>query len=219
MAKKRPAAVTVMGILNIIFGSLGLLAILCLGTCFGVVGAVDVERDMPGGINPLKLMWSYPEIKNYFIVSGVIGLITGTILLVSGIGLLRMRNWARIASIGYAVFTILFQLASFYYSIAHLNPAMERWEKDYNERVREWAQQRGGGVPPQQPSNPMLNMAGGIVGTIIGMGYAVVLLIVMLLPKVSAAFTGRGAVEEPWERRDEDYYDEGYERRRREPDQ
>lgn len=217
MKKKRPTAVTVMGILNIIFGSLGLLAMLCLVMCFGIFISMTPDRDMPAGINPFKTMLNYPEIRYYFIVSGVVGLITSTILLIAGIGLLRMGNWARITSIGYSVFTILFQLATLFYNIGYFNPAMERWQRDYLERVAEWQRQRGGiGIPPQQPQNPMMNIGGGIIGAIVGMIYSIVLLIMMLQPHVSAAFTGRGAIDDARDRRDEDYYDEGFERRRRE---
>ncbi len=212
MARQRPAAVTVMGILNIVFGSLGLLCYICGG--IGLLMLFNSNAlNLPGGINPFEDMKVFMsrEVPAYWpIAIGqiVLGFIMSILLLVAGIGLLNMGGWARVLSIIYSIITILMQIGGLIFTLAYVNPAMERWQQQFMGRV-------GGRLPPgaMGGADSTFNNLTSVVGAIIGMVYAIVLLIMMLQPRVSAAFSGRAAQD--------DYAggtaDEGddYERRRR----
>lgn len=88
---QRPTSVTVFGILNIIFGSLGLIC-----TPVGLV-AIFV---MPNAMNPAggALAW--------LLLSLAIGFACTILLLTVGIGLLYLKAWARIWCLGYGWFAI-----------------------------------------------------------------------------------------------------------------
>jgi hypothetical protein len=88
----RPTSVTVFGILNIVFGGLGLLC-----TPFGLI-AIFV---MPNVVNPSgsALVW--------LLLSSFIGFICTILLLTVGIGLLYQKAWARIWCLGYGWFAII----------------------------------------------------------------------------------------------------------------
>src|SRR5437764_618412 len=69
MARKRPTAVTVMGILNIVFGSLSLLCMACLGILMMAMFRSDMLV-LPGGVNPVADMWEFMkrEVPGYAVV-------------------------------------------------------------------------------------------------------------------------------------------------------
>jgi len=89
---ERPTAVTVFGILNIVFGSLGLL---CMP-----VGLIAILA-MPNAINTAA------TVKAWMLLSGVVGLACTIFLIVVGIGLLYLKAWARTGSLVYGWFAII----------------------------------------------------------------------------------------------------------------
>lgn len=89
---ERPTSVTVFGILNIIFGSLGLIC-----TPFGLLAVFAIPNTMnPSGS---ALVW--------LLLSTTIGFLCAMLLLTVGIGLLYQKAWARIWCLGYGWFAIL----------------------------------------------------------------------------------------------------------------
>ena len=89
---ERPTAVTVFGILNIVFGSLGLLCV--------PVGLIAIFA-MPNAMNTAgsNTVW--------MLLSGVVGLACTIFLIVVGIGLLYQKAWARTGSLVYGWFAII----------------------------------------------------------------------------------------------------------------
>lgn len=89
---QRPTSVTVFGILNIVFGSLGLIC-----TPFSLV----MIFAMPNTMNPsgTAMIW--------LLLSSGIGIICTILLLTVGIGLLYQKRWARIWCLGYGWFAII----------------------------------------------------------------------------------------------------------------
>jgi hypothetical protein len=214
MVKQRPVVVTVMGILNIIFGGIWLLIYTCVGVLllflFIALSQAEVARERE--VRELKELWTVinrevPGFNAFLIVSLVLSLLLPIIEIVAGIGLLRMRSWGRVLSIFYSAAVIASSIASLIYRFGVVNPGMER-------AMRDWVAQKGAQMGPD-PVGSQFNNIFEVIGTFIGMSYAIILLIVMLLPTVSAAFRGETAIGGPYDRPDEDYYDEGYERRRR----
>ncbi len=93
----RPKPVTVFGILNIIFGILGLL-------CTPLAIAVTFLPNQPEGLQ------LGPAMKAYGIVGHIIGFAVSILLLAAGIGLLHLKRWARKASYGYGWFALVWAL-------------------------------------------------------------------------------------------------------------
>lgn len=91
----RPTAVTVFGILNIVFGSLSLL---CMPV--GLIAILAV----PNAMNTAATN------KAWLLLSGVVGLACTIFLIVVGIGLLYLKAWARKGSLVYGWFAIIWGL-------------------------------------------------------------------------------------------------------------
>jgi hypothetical protein len=102
--RKRPGWITVLGVLSIVFASLGLL---------GVVqnlalGAWMQQRQLPRrGRGPQFMEELQEAAERYRYVSAVTGTILGGLGLAGGIGMLKVRPWGRSLSLAYAVASIV----------------------------------------------------------------------------------------------------------------
>ena len=83
---RRPTSVTVLSVLNIVFGSLGLLF-----TLIAFAGIAELSSVVGGGF----VAW--------LVISSVIGLVLQVLLLTSGIAMLGLKPWARVMAIVAAV--------------------------------------------------------------------------------------------------------------------
>jgi hypothetical protein len=191
MARSRPTAVTVLGIMNIVLGSLLLLCYLC-GAASNLMQAASANNprlggaDDPGVIIEREIAAEVPAYRAYQVGNAVLGLILSTLLLVSGIGLLNMQGWARIGSIIYAVVTIPESIGSVVFQLLVLSPAMSR------------AFEKVPMGPAGGPGVSVLMTVVNVVTIIVGMlliVYALILLITMLRAPVREAFTGRPATD------------------------
>jgi hypothetical protein len=172
----RPTAVTVFGILNIIFGVLGLTCTpvgLLMSTFTG-----SMMEDMPETAQMQQAPWlemmNNPAMKTYTYVSTALGMVAAALLLAAGIGLLKLRPWARMVSIGYAVYAILSVIVGGIFSYYFVYAPM--FENMSSEGGPEAAGFYGGMIG---------GMFGGFCFSLI---YPVLLLIFMFLPGVKAAF-------------------------------
>jgi hypothetical protein len=93
---EKPTSVTVFGVLNCVFGGLGLLC-----TPFGLlVGAAAMQ----------KTMEATAAYKTWTLAGGIIGIGFSIWLLVLGIGLLMFKKWARSGSVVYACIMIVWSI-------------------------------------------------------------------------------------------------------------
>ena len=166
--KERPTMVLVLGIINIVFGVLGIC-----GGLLSLTGSLS-----PGESDPIV----FPEeVKTWMSLLQGVSLALSVALIVGGIGLIQVKNWGRLLTIIYALVDIPVSLASTIITTRAIKPLME--------------QQGAGDIPPEA-----LNI---IFGTTIGVGvccgliYPIVLLVVLNLRSVKAAFTGGGASQQP----------------------
>jgi hypothetical protein len=213
----------VFAILNLVFGGIGLLCNMCgiLGQAF----AMSIPMAGPpgaGGKNPMMeafggLEKEIPGYTAYQFSTLAVGFILCAMLVLSGIGLLNMKRWARWLCVGTSVAIILYAIGTAAYTIAYVQPALERLQRHIQEEIQK---QTGGPTP-----NPFafLTMAGTVSAVLTGLvkiAYAVGLLVVMFLPGVSAAFAGRPMSREADEEYDdyEDDYDDRRRPRRERPD-
>lgn len=102
-----------------------------------------------------------------------LALVSCVVLAISGIGLLLMKNWARILSIIYAIYALVFGVIGLFISVIFMCLPMLAQ-----------AQQK----PGPESIGMMVGAIGGIVGGVIGLIYPVLLLIFMLRPKLIEAF-------------------------------
>lgn len=173
-APARPTSVTVIGILNIIFAVLGI--------CGTISSLMVLSGDFLPGPNPVRdIMDKYPVYGTYMQASIATGLIGVLLLLISGIGLMKMQEWARKLAIFYAIFAIVLGVIGFYMNFAYLLP--------------ELAREKGAGQ-----AGAMGGAVGGIVGGILGMVYPILVIYFMTRPRVRdaiAALRGQHGVQAP----------------------
>jgi hypothetical protein len=188
MVRKRPTVILVMAILSITFGSLWLLLWLCVGAMPFILYHLPVPQPGGGTGYPYRELLDLlqREIPGYAAVevgNAVLGLVLSVLLILSGIGLLRMQNWARWTSVIFGGVTVVKEIAHSIFSWIYVNPVTERWAQ---ELVRK--------LPPGTPDfsgNRILNTILEIGAVIASIAFAGVLLVVMFLPNVRAAFAGR----------------------------
>jgi hypothetical protein len=155
---EKPTSITVFGVLNCVFGGLGILC-----TPISIVGIM-----MP---NPS--MEIAPPYKIFLLVSSVAGICFSAWLLSLGIGLLKFKGWARRGSIIYACIAIVWGIVGLIIVLLAMSMG--------------WMGAPEGMAEPQR-AGMIGGMVGGICGGIIGLLYPVLLLIFMLSAKVKEAF-------------------------------
>jgi hypothetical protein len=119
------------------------------------------------------MMFESPNFETLMKVRLPIGQITSAVLLTTGIGLLRLKPWARKVSIGYAIYAILFVLIN-----VPINFFLLYWPMLEHGRQL------------QGPQGVVMIFAAilGTVGGVLGWVYPVLLCIFMTRPKFVAAF-------------------------------
>jgi hypothetical protein len=162
---QRPTAVTVFGVLNIGFAVLGIFS---LFASYAMLFATAASN------NPvIEVIRENPTYAAWLKVSLPLGLLSCLVLLAAGIGLLKMKDWARKLSIVYAiyaiVFTIIGSVLNFFFLI---RPLLER------------ASQAQG----PEAMGAIGGAIGGSLGGCFGLIYPIILFIFMLRPKIVAAF-------------------------------
>jgi hypothetical protein len=180
--RRRPTAVLVLAILHLVFGSLGLVMLLCSGAIqavqstggFGGPGQAEAQQLQ-------KRIEDIPGQKAYTMAEMGVDLVLDVMLLTAGIGLLGMKAWARILSLVYAVLSILNRVGTLVFTLAVLLPALDTVLAE--ETMRE---------PKLQGVLPVMKM-GMIIGAVFSalvVIYPIVVLILLNLRSVKAAFHG-----------------------------
>lgn len=174
---KRPTTVTVFGILNIVFATLGFL---------GILGSAVMLLALNGDTkNPMiQIIHDNPGYAAYLKVSVVLGVIISLALMAAGVGLLRLQPWARGMSIAYGIFGIVsvpINTVLSYFFVTR--PLMEQMQQQHDSTAAT-AGALGGAI-------------GGMIGGCFGLIYPVLLLIFMLRPNVKAAFKAPAAGDLP----------------------
>ncbi len=162
---QRPTSVLVFGILNIVFAAFGM---------FGLIFSIMLFFAPANSSNPaIKVIHENPAYATFLKLSIPLGFLSSVVLLASGIGLILVKNWARIASIAYAAYAIVWSIIGAAVNYIFLSrPLLEQ------------ASQRTG----PEAAAAIGGVIGGMVGGCIGLIYPILLIIFMLRPHVVAAF-------------------------------
>jgi hypothetical protein len=167
---KRPTAVTVFGILNIIFAAFGILGSLSSVMLFTVAAA-----NTPNSANN-------PIVQLVHEISIVLGMLGSVALLAAGIGLLQLKPWARKFSIGYAIYAMIMIVVGSVLNYFWL--VLPMLQKAHLEQGPQAAAAVGGAI-------------GATVGGCFGIIYPILLLIFMFRANVIAAFNPAQPTEPP----------------------
>lgn len=184
--RQRPTGAVVFGVLFIIFGSLGLLGICCGGGSIGLLAALP--RDNPALKNNPSILQQQFMVENYplylpgMIATMALGLVICIGELIAGIGLLKMKRWARKLALIVAAL-ILFQcVVSAAFQIFIVIPGANRF----------WSN-----PPPQMPPMPpelgnfnLIISAAGLFGVLPSLVYGAAALYVLTRPSIRDAFAG-----------------------------
>lgn len=188
--RKRPAILTTTGVLNIVFGSLGLICGCLIGFVFGLLFSADINNPNEALRNLAAarelLQREIPSYQAIQIARCVFFIVFSSLLIAAGIGLLYIANWARVLSFIYASAAILTQGAYLLYTIMVELPAAARIEAQF----------------PADPMQSRASEIGAFAGILFVIIYAIVLIILLCTPTARAAFSPR-----PPGQYDQDGYD------------
>jgi hypothetical protein len=204
MSKKRPTRITVLAVLNLVFGGLAL----CCMTC-GAAMLLPAFQDKLAQMGQKATLDHQAALEKYLdanvagyqafrILGLVISVGLGVWLVIGGVALLRMWSWARWFCAAWSIVLIFYLLCSMVYNIVMVLPANHDFEVQNK-------------VPFQMPQEAFVLIL--VVGTLFWLIYPVVLLVFMLVPGTVRAFAIASSDDEA--RAGEDYYDPEFERRRR----
>jgi len=171
---QRPISVNVFGILNIVFACFGIL---------GTVASLSLLFGAAASNNPVaKVIQENATYMAYLKVMIPVGILASITLLVAGIGLLILKNWARYLSIGFGIYGVLSGLIGAIMNFMYvMQPLLEQAS---HQQGPEAAGAIGGAI-------------GGTVGGCFGVIYPILLLIFMTRPKVVAAFQSATSYSPP----------------------
>jgi hypothetical protein len=172
MLRRRPGGAVFFGIANIAVGALGLMA---YGCCGFMVLALSVDRT--------GTVWSHlaGDVRLFApleVAHLVLCMLLCVLLLISGIGMLSMHNWARLLSIACGVVALLLNVWNLIFQIAFVSPAMQRYVESTDHPIA-----RADGMAQAAVMNFCTI---GIAA--VAILYSVALLITLLLPDVAGAF-------------------------------
>jgi hypothetical protein len=163
---QRPTAVTVFGILNILFAVLGVISIFA---SMAMLRFVDASQQKNPVIEALHNNAIYAA---WFKLMIPLGMVSSVVLLAAGVGLLLLKNWARITSIIYAIYSIIVCLAGVAMNFVFLlMPLLNQ----SNHGTVEVAAEIGAAI-------------GTVIGGVFGLVYPILVLVFMTRPKIVAAF-------------------------------
>jgi hypothetical protein len=197
LVKKRPAAVLVLAILHLVGGGIDLVRQLCAGAMLAA-GSTNPFGGMRGGagqdpgVHLQKAIEAIPGQQAFTVGELAINLVLDVLLIAAGIGLLSVKPWARILSMVYAPLAILNRLGAFAYELLVLIPAVDTLLRQELGRAP--------GVGPELQAFNSFMKAGMIVSSVIGLLfviYPIVVLILLNLSHVRAAFSGKSDVLRP----------------------
>lgn len=159
---QRPTSVTVFGVLNIIIGVWGLIG--------GILALGLLVTPLLGGIPSMRELWANGPQHAWIALAIPLGLVGHAAAVVAGIGLLRMLEWARLLSIGYAIYAAALSIIGMGLSLTLLIAPMV----DHAARQAD-------------ATASLIGFGSGIVGGLLGLIYPVLLFVYMTRPNVVQA--------------------------------
>lgn len=220
MQRKRPTAVLIIAIFHFIGAGWGMIAFL-IGCVQLVVKTIQAQAAAPtepyarvAFVVEQRLRTQVPFWSAYEIGDLVADAAFSALLLLAGIGLLRMQRWGRTASISYGVLKIIHCIANLVFLLVFVVPVIN---SGMEEIVRSLPQVRGQDVQGFVSFMNIFVPLAYVVLPLLMMIYPFIVLVVMLWPSVARAFKEPAVSERPPGEEDFDsfererHYGAGYE--------
>jgi hypothetical protein len=163
----RPAAVTTLATLGVIFGTFGLL---CRPT--GLVMQMLIRTPQPNPV--LDAFRNDPTLRAWTFVSAITGTLVSLLLLMSSIGSLRLKSWARFGMLCYATLAALLTVVGQIFAYTVLGPALRQ-------------AMRQAGAAEASPGW-MGGPSGMVIGLVLGLWYPILIFIYYNRRDVKQAF-------------------------------
>lgn len=162
---QRPVFVSVFAILNFVFAALGVI---------GLIASFGLLSLPAGSDNPvIQFIHASPGYATWLKVCIALEIVCCVALLVTGVGFLGLKPWARNLALGYSIYAIVFCLVGMLVNLTYMvQPMLGQIEQ---QRAFETVCAIGGPI-------------GGTIGGFFWLIYPLLLLGFMLRPKVSAVF-------------------------------
>jgi hypothetical protein len=183
-APVRPTSVTVLAIIGIIFGGLGVLC--------KPLGVVALFIPQPGP-NPVLDMQRSMMVWN--VANAMVGTLVSVLLLASAIGSLSLKPWARKGMLAYAGLALVLTVVGGVVTMVWIMPKMQEAQRQM------LAQQSARGAPAPPPG--MMNVmqtagnAFGVIAIVLALIFPLVLMYFYTRPEVKAAFGDGGGAGGP----------------------
>lgn len=173
----RPKVLIVSAVIAIVFG------------IFGLLGSIPALLLMAGMKMPANdpvsaAMLADPTMQAFQKWGGLLGALAGVVLLAGGIGLLKCREWARKAVIGWSVYSMFATAIGSYITIVHMVPLIDK-------AMKENVKQMGQGAEVGAKIGTIAATGGAIVGLLFSIGLAIALIIMLTRPRAKAACQGK----------------------------
>ena len=104
-----PPSIKVFGILQIVFGSMGCV---CGGAGAGLILLMMKNEEFSMAFRQGLTEGHTEGYSNLLVITGVIALLLSVFQIITGVGLLKKRNWGRTSSLLYAVVTMLVSITT-----------------------------------------------------------------------------------------------------------
>lgn len=180
MRSNRPPAVTFVAVANMIVGIFGILCACFNGVVMAFMASISANEPDPF-LQSIGQYWDFivrniPAYVPVEVSLSIYHLLISVLAIIGSIGLLSVRNWGRVLALIYGMSMIFVQFSYLLFFFAFVSPVLNRFE----------GRQQGVG-------------GDGLFGTgVIEAGssfvvliYAIVIVILLFLPTVSAAFADR----------------------------
>jgi hypothetical protein len=105
--RDRPISVMIFGILNIGFGFFGMVEVL-LSKLFENFGSTADSPQVNSIVAFFGALQNDPAYILWNRITQPLNFVVGAVLVASGIGLLLLKNWARLTSIGFGIYKVAF---------------------------------------------------------------------------------------------------------------
>jgi len=236
MSQKRPVAMLVFGILNLLFGTVVLGVFSCCGLLggFSYLGVREAQKEMKDEekaeleiVRELSTVITdnVPGLVPFTVASIAGGLFLAFLEIITGVGMVIIRSWGRWLCVLWAMLSVLGVLAWLFYWFTVFTPGVSKLGPDIERTLKKFEtnQQKMGKAPPKrQDFNELTNINEALTGwTMIFLvvagcygAYAGLAFLFMIFPG-----TGEGIARyqgaNGYQGASGDLYDDDYMRRRR----
>ena len=164
----RPSSITTLAGIGIVIGSLGVL-------CKPAGVLVNLFVPLPQSNPVIDAFRNEPMLRAFMLFSGVTGTLISLLLLLSALGTLALKPWARTGMLGYAVLALLMTAVEQVVSYFVVAPEVER-------------AMRQSGMPQPPGMALMSGWVGLTLGLVIRLWYPPLILYYFTRPRANEAF-------------------------------